>query len=634
MCGICGKINFHNEPVDETLLKRMASTIAHRGPDDEGVYIKSGVGLGHRRLSIIDLSPLAHQPMSNEDGSLWIVFNGEIYNFLDLKKDLIKRGHIFRSYSDTEVILHLYEEEGPECVKKLRGMFAFAVWNDKDRSLFLARDRVGKKPLFYYSDSNCLIFASEIKAILQDRTVKKKPDFTAIHHYLTYQSVPSPFSAFEGIKKLPPAHYLLCKDGRIDVKRYWKLSYLPKFSVKTKVAEKELEAELMERLNEAVRLRLISDVPLGAFLSGGMDSSVVVALMSRMMKEPVKTFSIGFYEEDYDELRYAKLVADKFKTDHTEFKVRPNAVEVLPKLVWHYNEPFADSSAIPSYYVSKLAREHVAVVLNGDGGDESFAGYDRYAANELAMRFERIPKFLRKKIFPFLTAVLPFTPSPNSFFWKLKRFSQMLALSPEMRNAHWLTHFNNEMKEELYTDDLKAQTKDMDSFALIMDRYAQTDADNFTDRALYADITLYLPDDLLVKMDIASMANSLEARSPFLDHELMEFAARIPAHLKLHNGRTKIILKNTFKDILPDDIIKRKKMGFGVPLYHWFRNELKDMAYDTLLSKRCTERGYFNKKYIERILDEHVAGTWNWQYHIYNLLMLELWHQQIIDEVL
>lgn len=632
MCGICGKINFHNEPVEESLLKRMASTIAHRGPDDEGVYINGNIGLGHRRLSIIDLSQAAHQPMGNEDGKIWIVFNGEIYNFPSLKEELIKKGHIFRSHSDTEVILHLYEEEGPECVKKLRGMFAFAVWNDKDKSLFLARDRVGKKPLFYYSDNNCLIFASEIKAILQDRTVKKRPDFIAIHHYLTYQSVPSPFSAFEGIKKLPPAHYLLCKDGRIDVKRYWKLSYLPKFSVKTKVAEKELEAELMDRLNEAVRLRLISDVPLGAFLSGGMDSSVVVALMSRMMKEPVKTFSIGFYEEDYDELRYAKLVADKFETSHTEFKVRPDAVEILPKLVWHYNEPFADSSAIPSYYVSKLAREHVTVVLNGDGGDESFAGYDRYVANELAMRFEKIPRWARKKIFPFLAAVLPSSSDPNSFFWRLKRFTQTLALSPELRNANWMCHFNNEMKNGLYTDDFKGKTAGIDSINIILDRYAQSEADNFIDSTLYADVTLYLADTLLVKMDIASMAHSLEARSPFLDHELMEFAARMPAHLKLHNGKTKIILKNSFKNILPGDIIERKKMGFGVPLDHWFRNELKEMAYDTLLSKRCAERGYFNENFIRKILDEHVAGIWNWQYHIYNLLMLELWHEMFIDK--
>lgn len=632
MCGICGKLNFEKKEVEEELIQRMASTLYHRGPDDEGIYVKGSIGLGHRRLSIIDLSPAGHQPMSNEDQTVWITFNGEVYNFLDLKDGLVNKGHIFRSNSDTEVILHLYEEEGPECVTQLRGMFAFAIWDDRRKTLFLARDRVGKKPLFYYLDHRCLIFASEIKAILQDPLVEKRPDFTAIHHYLTYQSVPSPLSAFEGVRKLPPAHYLICRDGKVDIRSYWKLVYTPKFSVETPAEERELEAKLLEKLREAVKIRLISDVPLGAFLSGGMDSSVVVALMSEVMKEPVRTFSIGFYEEAYDELGYARRVADRFRTDHTEFQVRPNALDVLPKLVWHYNEPFADPSAIPSYYVSKLAREHVTVALNGDGGDESFAGYERYLANELAMQFERIPGFLKKRIFPAIATYLPTSQDPNGFFWRLKRFSQVLSLSPEIRNVNWLCHFNQEMKAGLYTEDFKSKTKEVDSFGIILDRYAQAEADNFTDRTLYADVTLYLPDVLLVKMDIASMANSLEARSPFLDHKFMEFVARVPAHLKLFRGKTKIILKNIFKDILPRKILERRKMGFGVPLDQWFRNELKEMTYDMLLGKKCIERGYFNKKFIHQILDEHTSGKWNWQYHIYNLLILELWHEIFIDK--
>ena len=387
----------------------------------------------------------------------------------------------------------------------------------------------------------------------------------------------------------------------------------------------------MERLTEAVRLRLVSDVPLGAFLSGGMDSSAVVALMSRLTPEPVRTFSIGFHEKDYDELSYARIVAERFKTSHTEFQVRPNAVEVLQKLVWHYNEPFADPSAIPSYYVSKLAREHVTVVLNGDGGDESFAGYNRYVANELAMRFERIPAFLRKGLLPKLARLLPATSDPNSFLWRLKRFSQVLAFSPELRNAHWVTHFDNDAKASLYTRDFLQATEGNDSYDIILDRYQQAEATEFTDRTLYADVALYLPETLLVKMDIASMANSLEARSPFLDHEVMEFAARVPAHLKLHKGRTKIILKNAFRNVLPPEIIERKKMGFGVPLEHWFRNELKEMSYDLLLGRRTIERGYFREDAVRRILDEHATGVWNWQYHIYNLLMLELWHREFID---
>jgi len=633
MCGICGKINLDGTPADEKLLKRMASCLSHRGPDAEGVYLKGSVGLGHRRLSIIDLSPAGHQPMCNEDGTVWIVLNGEIYNFRELRDELEKKGHVFRSHSDTEAILHLYEEEGPDCVKGLRGMFAFAIWDERDRSLFLARDRAGEKPLFYYLDDRCLIFGSEIKAILQNPNVSVKPDYVAIHHYLTYQSVPSPFSAFQGISKLPPAHYLICRNGKVEIARYWQLTYLPKFAAASLSAVRDLESELVERLTEAVRLRLISDVPLGAFLSGGMDSSVVVALMSQVMKEPVRTFSIGFHEKDYDELHYARIIADRFKTAHTEFQVRPNAVDILPKLVWHYNEPFADPSAIPSYYVSKLARQYVTVVLNGDGGDESFAGYDRYRANELAMRFERMPVFLKRLLLPLCGRLLPASADPNSFSWRLKRFSQALSLSPELRNANWATNFDNDMKSLLYTDDFKKKTNAIDSYNIILDRYAQAQATDFIDRTLYADVTLYLSETLLVKMDIASMANSLEARSPFLDHEVMEFAARIPAHLKLHNGRTKIILKNAFAEMLPQEIIMRKKMGFGVPLGHWFRNELKEMAYDTLLGQRAVERGYFRKEYVKKILDEHVAGKWNWQYHIYNLLMLELWHREFIDGV-
>ncbi|MHB8773438.1 MAG: asparagine synthase (glutamine-hydrolyzing) [Syntrophales bacterium] len=631
MCGICGKIEFYDRPVEASLVKRMAATLHHRGPDDEGVYAKGSAGLGHKRLSVIDLTAAAHQPMTNETGTVWIVLNGEIYNYRDLKKELEQKGHLFRSHSDTEVVLHLYEQEGIGCVERLRGMFAFAIWDEGTRTLSLARDRVGKKPLFYYADADCLIFASEIKAILEDRKVERKPDFIAIHHYLTYQSVPAPFSAFQGIRKLPPAHYLVCRDGKRETTRYWNLSYLPKFRADTAAEVEGLEEELRERLREAVAVRLVSDVPLGAFLSGGVDSSVVVALMSGVMGRPVKTFSIGFQEEAYDELRYAKLAADRFGTEHTEFLVKPDAVDVLPKLVWHYNEPFADCSAIPSYYVAKLAREHVTVALNGDGGDESFAGYDRYRANELALYCEHIPRPLRNKLFPALAALLPASSDPHSFFWRLKRFSQTLAMSPELRNAHWLCHFDNRMKAGLYTEEFKRSTEGVDSFAIILEKYAQADADTFTDRTLFADVALYLADTLLVKMDVAAMANSLEARSPFLDHELMEFAARLPAHLKLHRGKTKIILKNAFRNILPADIIGRKKMGFGVPLDRWFRNELKEMAYDLLLRERCIARGYFNGGYVRRILDEHVSGRWNWHYQIYNLLMLELWHRTFID---
>jgi len=627
MCGICGKISLNNEPIDKVLLKNMISCLSHRGPDDEGIYIKGAIGLGHRRLSIIDLSPLAYQPMSNEDGTIWIVYNGEIYNFIDLREDLIKKGHVFRSKSDTEAIIHSYEEYGIECLKYLRGMFAFALWDEKDRSLFIARDRVGKKPLYYLHSQNAFVFASEIKSILQDESFLRKPDHTAIHHYLTYQYVPSPWTAFEGIKKLPPAHYLVLRNGQVEIKRYWKLSYLPKHRMK----EEDLGDEIIERLRESVRIRLISDVPLGAFLSGGIDSSAIVALMSGIMDEPVKTFSIGFKETAYNELHYARMVAERFRTNHVEFVVEPKAIDIIDKLIWHYNEPFADPSAIPTYYVSKLAREHVTVVLNGDGGDENFAGYGRYAANEFSRMMHRFfPPSVAKAVLP-LVMILPHGKDPTNFFWRLKRFLQEYVKTPELRNGHWLCHFTTEMKNDLYEGDFLKQFSHVDSFDLLLDKYKEAEADSFLDKTLYADVMMYLPDDLLVKVDVASMANSLEARSPFLDHEFMEFAAKIPSELKLKGRTTKYVLKESLKGILPDEVLYREKMGFGVPIDHWFRNELKDMAYDIILGERARSRGYFKTSALKKILDEHSSYKWNWHYHIWNLLMLELWHRMFID---
>jgi asparagine synthase (glutamine-hydrolysing) len=627
MCGICGRINLDGTQVDRGLLQRMTSVLYHRGPDDEGLYQKDCTGLGHRRLSIIDLSPLGHQPMPNEDGTVWIVFNGEIYNFPELREGLIKKGHVFRSRTDTETIVHLYEEHGPSCLSHLRGMFAFAVWDERTGTLFLARDRVGKKPLYYHHTSRSFSFGSEIKALLQDPDIPVRPDLTAIHHYLTYQDVPSPWTAFEGIKKLPPAHYLLLRNGVAEITRYWKLSYLPKHAM----TMQELRQETIERLREAVRMRLVSDVPLGAFLSGGIDSSAVVALMASMNTAPVKTFSIGFREEKYNELRYARMVAERFGTDHTEFVVEPDAVGVLDKLVWHYNEPFADSSAVPTYYVAKLAREHVTVILNGDGGDEDFAGYGRYAAIELSRKMHRLLPPAAARVLLRVLMPVPHGREPTNFFWRAKRFLQEYVRPPELRNAHWLCHFSTEMKSWLYTGDFQRRTAVQDSFDLLMEKYREATAESFLDKTLYADVMMYLPDDLLVKVDVASMANSLEARSPFLDHEFMEFTAAIPSELKLKGGAAKFILKEALRGTLPDEILFREKMGFGVPIDCWFRNELKETAYDTLLSDRAIQRGYFRKDAVRKILDEHMAYRWNWQYPIWNLLMLELWHRAFID---
>jgi len=629
LCGICGKV-YHslNEKVDKVLIQKMSSVLAHRGPDDEGVYLKDNVGLAHKRLSIIDLTPAGHQPMSNEDGSIWIVFNGEIYNFLDLREKLQKKGHTFTSHTDTETIIHLYEDKGIECVDDLRGMFAFAIWDENRHRLFLARDRAGKKPLVYTHNKEGLLFASEIKSLLIDPLVKKDVDYTALHHYLTYQYVPSPLTSFLGIKRLPPAHILIYERGDLMIKRYWKLSYQNKLQLPS---VKDYGERFLEKFQEAVRIRLRSDVPLGAFLSGGIDSSLVVAMMSKLMDKPVKTFSIGFEEEDYSELTFARIIAKKYKTDHHEFIVKPNAVEILPKLIWHYNEPFADSSAIPTYYVSKITRDYVTVALNGDGGDESFAGYERYLADKLADYYRLVPRFLREKIIRKVIDYLPYNTNRRSFLRRIKRFVRGISEAPERRYVRWICFFDNEMKDNLYTPSFKEFIKDTDSVDLTVQWYKQADGKTYIDQTLFVDVMSYLPDDLLVKVDIASMANSLEARSPFLDHNLMEFAASLPSDLKLRGIETKYLLKHILSEILPKEILQRRKMGFGVPLDIWFRRDLREMAYDTLLDKRCIERGYFRRESIQELLDDHISSQMDNSYRIWSLLFLELWHRMFID---
>jgi asparagine synthase (glutamine-hydrolysing) len=614
--------------VDRELLRSMASVINHRGPDDEGIFVKGNVGLAHKRLSILDLSPAGHQPMSNEDGSIWVVFNGEIYNFLDLRKDLLQKGHTFKSQTDTETIVHLYEEKGIECVQDLRGMFAFAIWDENKKRLFCARDRAGKKPFVYAQSKEGLLFASEIKSLLRDPAVGKSLDYRAIHHYLTYQYVPSPLSVFETIKKLPPGHILICEGGNITVKRYWSLSYRNKLHLPSVEDYGERFRDLFE---EAVKIRLRSDVPLGAFLSGGIDSSLVVAVMSGLMDQPVKTFSIGFEEEGYDELRFARLIADKYQTDHHEFTVNPDAVSILPKIVWHYNEPFADSSAIPTYYVSKMTRDFVTVALNGDGGDESFAGYERYLADKLAGYYRRVPSCVREGIVRRVVDKLPHSTNRRNFFRRLKRFVQGISEIPERRYVRWICFFDNDMKEDLYTASFKELNHGCDSVDLTVQWYERAEAEEFLDRTLFVDVMSYLPEDLLVKVDIASMAHSLEARSPFLDHKVMEFAASLPHNLKLRGIETKYLLKQTLSDIVPGEILHRKKMGFGVPLDVWFRNDLKEMAYDVLLDQKSIERGYFRKEYVSKMLDEHVSRQYDHSYRIWALLFLELWHKMFID---
>jgi asparagine synthase (glutamine-hydrolysing) len=628
MCGICGKFNYLNQaPVNENLLRDMCSVLQHRGPDDETVYIDGYMGLGHRRLSIIDLEG-GQQPMSNEDQTCWVICNGEIYNFKQLRRELQHCGHQFRTRSDTEVILHLYEEQGIACVKQLRGMFAFALWDMRQKRLFLARDRLGQKPLVYTQTKQGLMFASEIKSLLQDPQITPEVDLAALHHYLTYQYVPSPYTIFRGIHKLPPAHTLVCEQGKTTIERYWELRF--KYD---RLSEQEYMEESLRLLKEATDLRLVSDVPLGAFLSGGIDSSAVVGTMAQLCSRPVKTFSIGFEEEAFNELEHARVVARHFGTEHQEFIVKTDALEVLPKLIWHYNEPFADPSAIPSYYVAKIARQHVTVALNGDAGDESFAGYERYIAERQALFYQRIPAPIRHGLIEPLSRLLPQTGREQALPDKVRRFICTISSPFAQRYLQLICAFNNQQKQAIYSPEMKRLLDNHDSLKRIQQIYDEAPAPDPISSALYVDLMNYLPDDLLVKMDIATMANSLEGRSPFLDHKLMEFTATIPWQLKLKGTTTKYILRKALTKLLPSRILHRKKAGFSVPISNWLRHELRDFAQQTLLDKRCTQRGYFNPESIKKLLEQHLSGHYDHGFRLWTLLNLELWHQTFIDKI-
>jgi asparagine synthase (glutamine-hydrolysing) len=631
MCGIYGKIRFDGGAVTAAEVERACDAMRHRGPDDAGVFVDGSVGLGHRRLSIIDLSPLGHQPMASDDGRLRLVFNGEIYNFRELRRELEAEGHAFRSRTDTEVLLRLFQETGPGCVERLRGMFAFAIWDSRDRTLFLARDRVGKKPLFYHRGPRFFAFASELAALVADPQIPREVDPEALHHYLTYQSVPAPFSIYRGVRKLRPAYWLRVGPGGAEERRYWRLPFVPKHPADTPVRRRGLEDELLARLSEAVRVRMVSDVPLGALLSGGVDSSAVVALMAREDPgRPVRTFSVGFEEKEYDELRFACLVAERYATEHTEVVLRPAMLDVLPILVERFGEPFADSSAIPTFHVARAARRAVTVVLCGDGGDENFAGYERHRLHAFLHRFDSLPAWLSAAVFRALRP-LPHGRSPKNPVWIAKRFFQCMALPPAVRNVRFFGNFDNETKSNLYAPDFAARVEGIDSDDIAGGYFREAGAPDLVDAILYSDIHTYLPDTLLPKVDVTSMANSLEVRSPLLDHPLMEFVARLPADLKLRGSTSKYLLKEVLRPLLPGAVLDRPKMGFGVPLERWFRQDLRELVRDTLLSPRALGRGYFRPGAVERLIDDHEQGRWQRHYQIYNLLMLEQWHRRFLD---
>jgi len=627
MCGICGKVELNETEVERVLIAEMCRMLVHRGPDDEGVYTAPQIGLGQRRLSIIDLSSRAVAPLANEDGSIWVTFNGEIYNFQELRARMRERGHIFRTDTDTEVIVHLYEEYGVECLAYMRGMFAFALWDARRKRLFAARDRLGKKPFYYTKTAASFIFGSEIKAITVDPEVIVTPNYRAIDHYLTFQYIPSPLTAYVGIFKLPPAHFLTYdKNGTLEIKRYWQ----PSLPEKTHASPVEIEQELIRLLRESVRLRLISDVPLGAFLSGGIDSATVVALMAMESDRPVKTFSIGFEEDTHNELPYARLMAERYGTEHHEFIVRPDAAQVLPLLVKHYNEPFADSSALPTYYVSKMARQYVTVALTGDGGDESFAGYDNYAQLAAWAKADVIPWPARRIMGVGLSAVLDRLPYHNMMAKASRAFYMLGAQLPERYRLH-SSILKPQEKNACYTSHFKALLDGhsaTDKKPVSLNWNEQIDA---LDWMMCHDQNFYLPDCLMVKTDIASMANSLEVRCPMLDYKFVEFAATIPSALKRDVSGGKSILKTSMRRLLPPEILTKRKTGFGVPLAKWFKGELADLLHGTLLDERAKKRGLFEQRFLRKMVDEQMSGRRDWSNRLWSLLFLELWFREFID---
>src|SRR5829696_6785470 len=601
MCGIIGQLRPYGHHVDPQLPERMCAGLEHRGPDSRGIFRGGNVALGIQRLRVIDLAT-GDQPIYNEDRTVAVVLNGEIYNYRELRDELIARGHTLTTHGDTEVIAHLYEEYGVDCVERLHGMFAFALWDSRRQQGLIARDRVGKKPLLYSLRDGILSFASEMAALLADHEIPREVDREAVDAYLAHGYVPAPLTALRGVHKLPAAHTLVFHDGRVRIQRYWQLDYSAKL-------EGESVEELCERIRsgllEATRKRMIADVPLGAFLSGGIDSSAVVAAMAQQSSEPVRTFSIGFDHEQFDELPHARRIAQQFGTVHEEFRVEAQAVDILPKLVRHYGEPFADSSAIPSFYLSELTRRHVTVALNGDGGDESFGGYTRYVSNALAARFDRVPAGARRAVGAAL-GWLPEGGDVSSARNRVRRLAGSLALDAPSRYARYMAWFDAEERRGLYTPEFADGGGSYDAIATA---WAGASGASVIDKMLQVDVETYLAGDLIPKIDIATMAYALEARSPFLDHELMQLAASIPADLKVRGSQKKWILREALRGWLPGDLLDRPKQGFSVPLSAWLRGDLRTWSREVLLDRATLDRGYFRRDAVEALLDRHTAGV-------------------------
>jgi asparagine synthase (glutamine-hydrolysing) len=625
MCGIAGKVHFDaDEPVSRALVRRMTDVIAHRGPDGQGHYVSGPVGLGHRRLSIIDLSDAGAQPMSNEDGSVWITFNGEIYNYAELRRRLIDQGHAFRSHTDTEVIVHLWEEHGVDCVRHLRGMFAFAIWDANQRALFVARDRVGIKPLYYCELPRGLVFASEIKALLMDEQVPRRVSPEAIDRFLTYLYLPGPGTMFEDVKKLDPGFYLLVKDGRVVRKQYWDLEYRP--DAKWKSLDEAADA-LSDLLRNTVRDHMISDVPVGFLASGGVDSTALLSYAVEQTDKPIQTFTVGFSGTNVvDERPFARLASEKFKTVHHEITVSADDFrDFLPKFIWHMEEPVCEPPAIALYYVSKLAREHVTVLLSGEGGDEAFAGYPEY---------RNYPAFERAKSIVPRGALRAALDLASRFDRGNGRFDRYSALVDQPVSDYYLSRvttphaYFSRRKAELLSPAFAEVARTLDASESTRRLFARVTNSQLINQLLYVDTKTWLPDDLLIKADKMTMATSLELRVPFLDHQVLEFAATLPTAFKVKGRETKRVLKRAFRQRVPSEILTRKKAGFPVPYDEWLKTDLRDFVVDTVLSTRALSRGYFRRLGLEAVTDTRSAATTR---EAFSLLVLELWHQQFTD---
>jgi asparagine synthase (glutamine-hydrolysing) len=619
MCGIAG-LSWQ----DEDLVTRMAQVIGHRGPDQHGVYTDDSVSLGHRRLSIIDLSDSGRQPLSNEDGSVWVTYNGEIYNFRELREALEAKGHVFRSRTDTEVIVHAYEEYGPDCVQRFNGMFAFALWDQTQRELILARDRLGVKPLYYYRYNGKLAFASEIKALLQIPDVEREINPQALYHYVGYEFVPAPDTIFRHIYKLPPGHYLRYRDGKIEVTQYWDVRFQNEVHPPA-----YYEEQMRAMLAEAVRKRLVSDVPLGVFLSGGLDSSAVVALMSRCGVEPIQTFSLGYADPSFSELDYARIIARQFKTEHRELIVDPITPELIEEAIWHLDEPMTDLSTIPLYLICKKAREYVTVCLSGEGGDEVLVGYDRFKASKANGYYALLPARIRQGVVAPLLNALPDQPQKKGPLNVLKRFIQGGLLPEEGGHMRWQYFGMPEQDRALFAEELLSEIS-RDAFAPIRRHAAHCNSTNRLDREIYVDLKFTMPDSVLMKVDKMSMAHALEVRVPFLDYQFVEFCATIPGDLKLKGFTTKAIFRSAMRGIVPDAILGRGKQGYSLPIKNWLRQELREYMTDLLTSSPLIKEA-FNLDYVQRLVREHQEHRANHNHLLWALINLAVWHRCFIQ---